>query len=418
MPDTKLSALAAASDITSADFYGAQGGTSKKFASTLFAGIGVANVFTAAQTITPASANVTPLTINQSLTGAAANAALSIAPTWNTSGVALGLDLTVTDTASGAGSLPLRVRGGAAGTTTLFSIDKSGNMVNNGIWNRIPGGTYTASWDNSGISITVPAANTARLLLSQTGIAGISWSNVPSSGISSFSGTGTHQFTNGTNPVNVRVYGTFTDASNGDWLNLTKTAGGAATISTNANGTGTAGNVNITAGASTWQFQSGGNFISNSNVFVPAISLFGISTRLQLLSPSDGVAQVTNSAGTDFSRLQFGGTTSAFPAIKRVGSRLEARLADDSAAAEFICAKVATTWIADVGLTNYLSFTSNVVTADTNIQIRTCAGNTNRAPFRIVSGVAPTTPSDGDIWFDGTDLKMRVGGVTKTFTLV
>jgi hypothetical protein len=43
---------------------------------------------------------------------------------------------------------------------------------------------------------------------------------------------------------------------------------------------------------------------------------------------------------------------------------------------------------------------------------------TASATLRIPSGTAPTTPSNGDIWFDGTDLKMRIGGVTKTFTLV
>ena len=43
---------------------------------------------------------------------------------------------------------------------------------------------------------------------------------------------------------------------------------------------------------------------------------------------------------------------------------------------------------------------------------------TTQSSLRIRSGVAPTSPNDGDIWFDGTDLKMRIGGVTKTFTLV
>ena len=31
---------------------------------------------------------------------------------------------------------------------------------------------------------------------------------------------------------------------------------------------------------------------------------------------------------------------------------------------------------------------------------------------------APVSPVDGDIWFDGTNLKIQVGGVTKTVTLV
>jgi hypothetical protein len=43
---------------------------------------------------------------------------------------------------------------------------------------------------------------------------------------------------------------------------------------------------------------------------------------------------------------------------------------------------------------------------------------TARASLRIRSGTAPTSPNDGDIWFDGTDIKMRIGGVTKTFTLI
>jgi hypothetical protein len=45
------------------------------------------------------------------------------------------------------------------------------------------------------------------------------------------------------------------------------------------------------------------------------------------------------------------------------------------------------------------------------------ASSTARASLRIRSGTAPTSPNNGDIWFDGTDIKMRIGGVTKTFTL-
>lgn len=46
------------------------------------------------------------------------------------------------------------------------------------------------------------------------------------------------------------------------------------------------------------------------------------------------------------------------------------------------------------------------------------ASTTAAASLRIRSGVAPTSPNDGDIWQDGTDIKIRIGGVTKTFTLV
>jgi hypothetical protein len=43
---------------------------------------------------------------------------------------------------------------------------------------------------------------------------------------------------------------------------------------------------------------------------------------------------------------------------------------------------------------------------------------TARASLRIPSGTAPTSPVNGDIWFDGTNIQMRIGGVTKTFTLI
>jgi len=45
------------------------------------------------------------------------------------------------------------------------------------------------------------------------------------------------------------------------------------------------------------------------------------------------------------------------------------------------------------------------------------AATTARASLRLRSGTAPTSPNDGDIWYDGTNIKMRQGGTTKTFTL-
>jgi hypothetical protein len=46
------------------------------------------------------------------------------------------------------------------------------------------------------------------------------------------------------------------------------------------------------------------------------------------------------------------------------------------------------------------------------------ASTTARSALRLRSGTAPTSPNDGDIFFDGTNLKMRIGGVTKTFTII
>jgi hypothetical protein len=46
------------------------------------------------------------------------------------------------------------------------------------------------------------------------------------------------------------------------------------------------------------------------------------------------------------------------------------------------------------------------------------ASTTSYASLRIRSGTAPTSPNDGDIWYDGTNIKIRVGATTKTFTLI
>jgi hypothetical protein len=43
---------------------------------------------------------------------------------------------------------------------------------------------------------------------------------------------------------------------------------------------------------------------------------------------------------------------------------------------------------------------------------------TARASLRIPSGTAPTSPVNGDIWFDGTNLNVRIGGVTRTIVVL
>lgn len=82
--------------------------------------------------------------------------------------------------------------------------------------------------------------------------------------------------------------------------------------------------------------QKGGTVFANgalttaSDLQVGAARFMYWNTRTQLSSPSDGLLLAQNTAGTDFSRLLFGGTTSSFPAIKRSSTTLAMRLADDS----------------------------------------------------------------------------------------
>jgi len=46
------------------------------------------------------------------------------------------------------------------------------------------------------------------------------------------------------------------------------------------------------------------------------------------------------------------------------------------------------------------------------------ASTLSAASLRINSGVAPTSPNEGDIWFDGADIYVRVGGINKTIQLL
>lgn len=55
------------------------------------------------------------------------------------------------------------------------------------------------------------------------------------------------------------------------------------------------------------------------------------TSQVVFTQTADGVLELTNAAVTDFGRIQFGGTTSSFPALKRSGTTLAVRLADDSA---------------------------------------------------------------------------------------
>ena len=42
------------------------------------------------------------------------------------------------------------------------------------------------------------------------------------------------------------------------------------------------------------------------------------------------------------------------------------------------------------------------------------AGTSAKSQLNLASSTAPSSPVNGDIWFDGTDLKLQAGGTTYT----
>ena len=116
----------------------------------------------------------------------------------------------------------------------------------------------------------------------------------------------------GTNRVAATEEITWSDATNGSedatyTLKLER-----AGVLTEAFNVGSGGNITLTS--------NGGYFVSGS-----------LKIARDASTGADGNIVLSNTAGTSFGLLKFGGTTSSFPSLKRSGTGLVVRLADDSA---------------------------------------------------------------------------------------
>jgi hypothetical protein len=164
---------------------------------------------------------------------------------------------------------------------------------------------------------------------------------------------------NGASAQSFNVYNTYTDGANYERGELVWNGNQFFIGTTNA-GTGAArGMVFKTANAGRWQIDGSGNFTAaNDNSYdigasganrprsvyvatstispsffagIGGTSGYYVTGRSGLLSGADGNWLMTNNAGTNFGLLQLGGTTSSFPALKRNGSGVDVRAADDTA---------------------------------------------------------------------------------------
>jgi hypothetical protein len=144
-----------------------------------------------------------------------ASSPVAITQTFNNGAVTFtAFDINVTNTASGGSSRLIAARTGA---TERFTVDPSGN----GIFN----GSITAT--TSGF---ISNSATAFLNLGGDLVVRRDAANIFAQ-------------RNGTNAQTSRLYGTFTDASNGRWLSISSTTAGVFSIAPTGNGTGASGNV-------------------------------------------------------------------------------------------------------------------------------------------------------------------------------
>ncbi|MCX7364824.1 MAG: hypothetical protein NTV97_23720 [Alphaproteobacteria bacterium] len=118
-------------------------------------------------------------------------------------------------------------------------------------------------------------------------------------------------------------------------------------------------------------------------------------------SSADGVLVLLDTAGTSFGRLQFGGTTASFPALKRSATTLAARLADDTDDAPFSGSAFKTT-AANVNAQTGTSY--SLVDAD----------NGKVVTLSNASAITLTVPSGLAAGFSCTLVQLGAGQVTIT----
>jgi parallel beta-helix repeat protein len=128
----------------------------------------------------------------------------------------------------------------------------------------------------------------------------------------------------GTDPATLATSTAFVDAASDTttWIALATSQTGNVAPATDAGLTFNASNNYITCA---------GGFLGSGDISMGNVSQFYWSGRALMKSPSDGVLTIYNNAGTDFTRLQLGGTTTSFPALGRSTTTIAVQLADGTA---------------------------------------------------------------------------------------
>lgn len=195
-------------------------------------------------------------------------------------------------------------------------------------------------------------------------------------------------------------------------LNVDNQAAGAGATLINVAGSGPVANIGQygTSLATTAGTNIGiGGFARGGNV---NSGLIGIATTAKNSATNIGVTGTGLNTGT--SPVQIGGFFSLNQTT--VPTVSAALIADNGAQTDAI-------FLARDNNTTIFSiidggFVGIGVAASTSTQMNVVAGTTAKSQLRLAASTAPTSPVDGDVWFDGTNIFIRVSGATKTFTII
>lgn len=134
-----------------------------------------------------------------------------------------------------------------------------------------------------------------------------------------------------------------------------------------------------------------GTITASGSLIADAAGLIRWAGRAAMRSHADSIIVLSNNAQTDFDRLIFGGANASFPALKRSGLVLQARLADDSAYTQMQAGSLyADTYIQMAGNLIMVTQASGVLTlmntAQTDFGLLQLGGTTSSFPAIKRSG--------------------------------
>lgn len=231
-------------------------------------------------------------------------------------------------TGTNGGTEAMRILNDGTVGIAVTSVQPAGRLEVNG--NIYVGNTNGFLVNNAQAGMVVRTAgnldfyngNAVRMSLSTVGALNVVGAvTAPSYNGNTFT-TGTYTLTGGANKT-LTFNNTLTLAGN-DSTTMTFPSTSATLARTDA--------ANTFAGTQTFSSAptfTSGIIITNGDVLAIASRAIGWQgTFARMKSPADGVIDLLNNAETDFSRLQFGGTTSSFPALGRSTTRLTVGLAD------------------------------------------------------------------------------------------
>ena len=303
--------------------------------------------------------------------------------TWTDSGTTYNaVKMNVTDTASNAASLLMDLQ---VGGTSKFKVPKNGNPVF-----VVPTSGYL---EVNGNGDGFRAANGSSI--SAYGIYGVRMgaSNTLSWG-SSADGPATADTTlardaadtlaqrRTTNAQTFRVYNTYTNSTDNYERGFLKWATNILAIGTEKGSVGgTARDLAFqTDGTTRMTISALGTITSAAGYVLQPASPLTWLTRGEIYFNADGVAMLRNNAGTDFGRLQFGGTTSSFPSLKRETNTLRVRLADDSGDAQLIAHRLTAAGGILENTSSFYTDNNGVRTSQTGYFAFSSSGLTGGAP--------------------------------------